>query len=391
MKYRKVPKNGDELSILGYGCMRFPGNIPSVDIDRKKASEQLLMAIDKGINYFDTAWPYHNGDSETFLGEFFTRHNLREQVKIATKLPHWITNSKEEMHEKLNQQLKKLQTDYIDYYLVHNLNIKKWEKAKANGVIEFLDEALSSGKVLNVGFSFHGSGHNFSKIVDDYDWTICQIQYNYLDIKNQAGRKGLEYAASKDIGVIIMEPLRGGNLSKVPPKEIKKLWHKSNYKWTPTEWALRWLWDHPEIICVLSGMTKDEHIVENTRIASEVHSNHLTAEEREMMRRSREIFLDLMKVNCTGCYYCMPCPYGVNIPGCFEYYNSKNTFNDFAGRIQYFMLNGIDSIASKCVKCGKCVPKCPQNINIPKEMSNVEKDMENWTGKIIKFIMKLVK
>ena len=390
MKYRKVPKTGDKISTLGYGCMRFPGAIPSVNINEKKATKQLLLAIDKGINYFDTAWPYHAGNSEKFLGNFLNKYNLREDIYLATKLPHWITSTKKEMHDILNKQLSKLKTDYIDYYLVHNLNLEKWEKAKKNGVLEFLDEAKKSGKIKYTGFSFHGDSKNFHKIINDYNWEMCQIQYNYLDIENQAGLKGLKYAYDKNIAVFIMEPLRGGNLSKEFPKSIKKITKKSNKDYTPTEWALRWLYNHKEITCVLSGMTEKNHIIENCKIADTSDINNMSKKELNIIDEVRKKFLDLMEIDCTGCYYCMPCPYGVNIPGCFEYYNAKNIFNDITARVQYFSLNGIDHLASKCVDCKVCIDKCPQNINIPKELKKVDKDMEDMFGKIIKILYTII-
>ena len=243
MLYREVPKNGDKLSVLGYGCMRLP--VRRQSINEKLAEKQIMYAMDQGVNYFDTAVPYHNGKSEPFLGKVFFKNGCREKIRIATKLPHWSANSRMEMDKILDAQLSKLRTDRIDYYLIHGLGGELWETAKQNGVIEFLDDALKKGKIINAGFSFHGLAQEFNIIVDDYDWTFCQIQYNFLDTKNQAGTAGLQYAASKDMAVIIMEPLRGGNLAKTPPPTVKDIWAKADQKKTPVAWSLGWIWNHP--------------------------------------------------------------------------------------------------------------------------------------------------
>ena len=239
MLYREVPKNGDKLSILGFGAMRLPTRMGK--INEVLAEQQILHSIENGVNYIDTAVPYHNGKSESFLGKILSKNGYRDRVKIATKLPHWTTKSVSEMEEVLSAQLTRLKTDRIDYYLIHNLNGPSWETAKENGVLEFLDRSIANGKILNAGFSYHGLAEDFIQVVDDYNWTFCQIQYNYLDTKNQAGKKGLKYAASKDLAVIIMEPLRGGNLAKTPPPAVSKVWSKSKTKKTPVNWALSWI------------------------------------------------------------------------------------------------------------------------------------------------------
>ena len=306
MLYREVPKNGDKLSALGYGCMRLPVRMQS--INEKLAERQILYALDQGINYFDTAVPYHNGKSEPFLGKVFSKNGYRNRAKIATKLPHWSTHSKEEMDKVLDDQLSNLKTDRIDYYLIHSLVGELWDKAKRSGVLEFLDDALKKGKIVNAGFSFHGLAEEFNEIVDDYDWTFCQIQYNFLDTQNQAGTAGLQYAASKEMAVMIMEPLRGGNLAKTPPPSVQDIWAKADQRKTPVEWSLSWIWNHPEVTVVLSGMNNDDHIAENLAIAANALPNALSEKEVKLVDEAADEFRAVMRVGCTGCQYCMPCP-----------------------------------------------------------------------------------
>ena len=398
MRYREVPKNGDKLSVLGYGCMRLPVRMRS--INEKLAEKQILYAMDQGVNYFDTAVPYHNGKSEPFLGKVLSKNGCREKVKIATKLPHWSANSKEEMDRILNEQLSKLKTDHIDYYLIHGLNGELWQTAKRNGVIEFMDDALKKGKIINAGFSFHGLAQEFNGIADDYDWTFCQIQYNYLDTQNQAGTAGLQYAASKDLAVIIMEPLRGGNLAKTPPSTVKDIWAKADQKKTPVAWSLGWIWNHPEVTVVLSGMNKDSHINENLVLAEKALPNSFSEKEIQLVEDAAAEFRRVMKVGCTGCQYCMPCPAGVNIPSCFECYNSKHAFKDKAAQMMYLFQNGglvtdKPTMASMCVQCEKCLEKCPQHLPIPDLLKDVHEDMEGfmtkpmiWLGKRVMKVRK---
>jgi predicted aldo/keto reductase-like oxidoreductase len=393
MLYRKVPKNGDQLSTLGYGCMRLPSKMGS--IDEKTAERQICSAIDRGINYIDTAVPYHNGKSEPFLGKIMDGSGYRNKVKLATKLPHWAARSKEDMDRILDKQLNDLRTDRIDYYLIHNLNGNSWDDAKENGVREFLDGSLKSGKIVNAGFSYHGGSEDFVQVVDEYDWTFCQIQYNYLDTQNQAGTRGLQYAASKDLAVMVMEPLRGGHLGKTPPPEVKKLWDSSPVKRTPAEWALRWVLNHPEVTVVLSGMNDDRHIEENLNIADTATPGCLTDQEREIVEKVRETFQKIMKVGCTGCQYCMPCPGGVNIPVCFQYFNSRHAFKDKTALLYYLAMNGgvvsdKTSFASQCIKCKICLEKCPQGIPIPDMLDLVAKDMEGILTKPLLFVIKKV-
>ena len=391
MLYRKVPKNGDQLSVLGYGCMRFPVRMKS--INEELAEKQILHAMDRGINYFDTAAPYHNGKSEPFLGKVLSRNNCRDKVKIATKLPHWRARSKTDMDKLLDAQLQKLQTDRIDYYLIHALNGELWETAKRNGVIEFMDGALKQGKIINAGFSFHGLAEDFNPIVDDYDWIFCQIQYNLLDTQNQAGTAGLQYAAARDLAVMIMEPLRGGNLAKTPPPSVQKIWGQADQKKTPIAWSLGWIWNHPEVTVVLSGMNKDAHIEENLALADNARANAYSGKELALVDEVAAEFRRVMRVGCTGCQYCMPCPAGVNIPSCFEWYNSRHAFKDKAAKLMYLFQNGgivtdKPTLASMCVECEKCLEKCPQDLPIPDLLKDVQEDMEGfftkpmiWLGK----------
>jgi predicted aldo/keto reductase-like oxidoreductase len=321
-------------------------------------------------------------------------------VKIATKLPHWSARSKKDMDKILDEQLLKLKTDRIDYYLVHGLGGALWEKAKSKGVIDFLDEALKKGKIINVGFSFHGLAEDFNGIVDDYDWTFCQIQYNFLDTKNQAGTAGLQYAASKDMAVMIMEPLRGGNLAKTPPPSVQDIWAKADHKKTPVEWALRWIWNHPEVTVVLSGMNNDDHIAENLALAEKALPNSLSEKELKLVEEAAAEFRRVMKVGCTGCQYCMPCPAGVNIPSCFDWYNSRHVFKDKRAKLTYVFFNGgigtgKPTLASMCVQCEKCLEKCPQHLPIPDLLEEVKEDMEGIMTKpmiwLIKRVMKVRK
>ncbi len=393
MQYRTVPKNGDRLSILGFGAMRLPGG--QAYINEKEASRQILSSLDAGINYIDTAYPYHNGKSEPFLGKLLKQSGYRDRVRLATKLPHWSVSSPAEMERFLDEQLARLQVDQIDYYLIHNLTGKGWERCRELGVREFLDEALRKGKIRNTGFSYHGSAEDFPGIIDDYDWTLCQIQYNLLDTHNQAGTAGLRYAASRNLAVIIMEPLRGGNLAKTPPPGVRNLWSRSGRDWTPVEWSLRWLWNHPEVTVVLSGMNREEHIRENMRIASEAEADIFTDRDKTLVEEAAGIYRELMKAECTGCQYCMPCPKGVDIPRCFETWNSRHLFRDYQARFVYLaMLGGINApqrgFASQCVQCGLCVKKCPQSLPIPDLLEGVKKDFEGPLTKPLLWIVRRV-
>ena len=383
MLYRKMPKNDDELSILGFGCMRLPVNKDG-SIDNKRAIDQIRLAIDQGVNYLDTAWPYHSGESEPFLGQAL-EDGYREKVKIATKLPSWMVKSRSDMDYFLNKQLEKLRTDHIDYYLLHALNGKSWDKLKGFGVAEFLNQAVADGRIVNAGFSFHGLAEDFIRIIDEYPWLFCQIQYNFLDRENQAGLAGLRYAASKKMGVVVMEPLRGGNIGlPVAPPAVEKIWNQAEKKRTPVEWALRWIWNHPEVTTVLSGMNQEAHIEENLAIANDGEPGSLTASELKLVKQVVHKYQELMKVACTGCGYCMPCPEGVMIPAIFEVYNKMHMFGDeTAARSSYALrMSGEISgqkpgFASQCVECGECMEKCPQQLEIIDYLAAACEEMES--------------
>jgi predicted aldo/keto reductase-like oxidoreductase len=381
MLYRKIPKTGDELSILGFGCMRLASKADG-SIDEDRATRQVRYAIDHGVNYVDTAWPYHMGQSEPFVGRALLG-GYREKVKLATKLPSWLIETREDMDKYLDAQLEKLQTDYIDYYLVHALVGDLWDKVETLGIKEFLTRAKTDGRIRNAGFSFHGASEDFARIVDAYPWDFCQIQYNFLDEKNQAGKKGLEYAASKGLGVVIMEPLRGGNLTKTVPLTIKEIWDEAPVKRTPAEWALRWIWNHPGVTAVLSGMNEEAHVEENLKVADQGRPDSLTGQELALVQRVEKKYRELLKVGCTGCQYCMPCPQGVNIPLCFEEYNNLYMTSNpdgekflYAARLGGAVALGKAEYASQCVQCGECTEKCPQHLEIPALLESVVKELE---------------
>jgi uncharacterized protein len=382
MLYRTMPKNGDQLSILGFGCMRLPADEKGV-IDQNRAIAQIRYAVDQGVNYLDTAWPYHGGHSEALLGQAL-KDGYRGRVKLATKLPLWMIKTRQDMDHYLNEQLARLDTDRIDYYLLHALDGDGWDKLAQLGVRAFLDQALADGRIVNAGSSFHGSAEAFPRIVDAYDWTFCQIQYNYLDEQSQAGTAGLKYAAAKQMGVIVMEPLRGGNLGlpEAPPA-IQAIWDTAQQQRTPVAWALGWLWDHPEVTVVLSGMNEEAHIEENLAMADSALPNSLTEAEQDIIARAAQTYREIMKVGCTGCGYCMPCPAKVMIPPVFEVYNKMHLFgNEAEARFMYAMrmsglvVGGETGYASQCVACGQCVEKCPQQLNIPQHLAAVAEELE---------------
>jgi predicted aldo/keto reductase-like oxidoreductase len=383
MLYRMMPKNGDRLSILGFGCMRLPVQKDG-SIDEVRAIAQIRTTIDQGVNYLDTAWPYHGGQSEPLLAKAL-QNGYREKVKIATKLPSWMIKTRPDMDRYLNAQLEKLATEQIDYYLLHALEGTSWDKLERLGVTDFLNTALADGRIKNAGFSFHGSQEAFKRIVDAYPWTFCQIQYNFLDQEYQAGRAGLEYAAAKAMGVIIMEPLRGGNLGlPTAPPAVAEIWQRAETQRTPVEWALRWVWNHPEVTVVLSGMNEEAHIEENLAIAEAALPGALTAAECELVQAAALTYKRIMKVGCTGCGYCMPCPEGVSIPACFELYNKMHLFGNqaevkfmYARRLSGQISGADPGFASQCVACGECLEKCPQQLEIPDFLASVAEEMED--------------
>ena len=382
MQYRTLVKGSEELSVLGYGCMRFPSR--NGRIDEAKTEEQMLYAIDQGVNYFDTAYPYHGGRSEVVLGKIINKNNLRDKVYIADKLPSFLVRKAEQIEEYFSTQLERLDTSYIDYYLMHMLDsYNSWAKLKEFGIIEFIEKKKAEGSVRHIGFSFHGRPEEFIKILEDYEWDFCQIQFNYLDEYNQAGLAGLEKAYEKGIGVVIMEPLRGGNLAAKAPEKVKERFaaYKEEQR-SPADWALRWIWNHKEVCVVLSGMNVDEHIRENIKVASETTPGSMNVEEEQVVDDVKAIYRELMKVPCTGCNYCMPCPFGVDIPQTFTDYNNKYFFGGMMARLQYIMrvtgmMGTAGSGADKCTGCGKCEKHCPQTIAIRDELKNAHSELDN--------------
>ncbi|MEN6517374.1 MAG: aldo/keto reductase [Methanospirillum sp.] len=374
MQYRRVPKNGDQLSALGFDAMRLPTRRGRIDEER--AAAQIRGAIDRGVNYIDTAVPYHGGESERFLGRAL-QDGYRERVKLATKLPPWSVKTREDMDRILDVQLKKLRTDRIDYYLLHSLEAGHWKRLRDLGVLDFLDAALASGRIRNAGFSFHGDVRTFREIIDAYDWTFCQIQYNFLDETNQAGTEGLRLAASRGIAVMVMEPLRGGMLGGKLPAEVEETYRRTGLDRSGAAWALRWVWNHPEVTVVLSGMNDERHIAENLATCEDALPGAMTPDELATVEAVAASYRRLMKVGCTGCSYCMPCPAGVNIPQCFSLYNalamgdSRLFTRGIYGMSLMGGMAGERADASLCRDCGKCAKVCPQGIAIPDELKKV--------------------
>lgn len=380
MQYRRIVKKGREVSVLGYGCLRFPMKNGKVDVERTKS--QMLRAYENGVNYFDTAYIYHKGKSESILGAFIKEQGIREQVMIADKLPAFLVNKSDQIEKYFYKQLQRLQTHYIDYYLMHMLDsLHSWEKLKDLGILAFINEKKASGEISHIGFSFHGQPDAFIEILEDYPWDFCQIQYNYLDEYNQAGVAGLKRACELGIGVVIMEPLRGGNLAAKAPKKVLALFKQYPVKRTPATWSLRWLWDQAEVGCILSGMNEESHIDENCKTASETLVGCMTPDERQLIESVKKTYDALMKVPCTSCNYCMPCPYGVDIPSTFSDYNDRYFFNGRKAKMNYIgrvtgMVSGVKSGADRCVACGKCERHCPQNIAIIDELKNAHKALD---------------
>ena len=363
MQYRN-DQTGRPISLLGYGCMRFTRKGAGIDLE--KAEREVLAAIGAGVNYFDTAYIYPG--SEAALGEILDRNHCRDQVRIATKLPQYLVRGKGDFERYFSEELRRLRTDHVDFYLMHMLtDVESWHKLEAAGVREWLDAKRAAGQIGQVGFSFHGNTEMFKKLLEVYPWNFCQIQYNYLDEHSQAGRAGLEAAAAKGLPVIIMEPLRGGKLVNLLPPEAKRLFAESPRGWTPAERALRWLWDQPAVTCVLSGMNDLEMIEENCRIADEVQPGALTKEDFALLERVKTAIQQRVKAPCTGCGYCMPCPKGVDIPGAFRCYNEMFTEHKRTGRREYWQVVGLrkePAFATQCVGCGKCESHCPQHLPI---------------------------
>ena len=390
MKYRK-DRHGNDISVLGFGCMRFQQSGGKINME--KTEKQIMGAYRAGVNYYDTAYVY--GGSEAALGEILEKNGIRDKVYIATKLPHYMIRKRDSLEKYFQEQLKRLRTDYIDYYLMHMLtDVATWERLKDLGILEWLEMKKSRGQIRQVGFSYHGNSDMFCSLIDAYDWDFCQIQYNYLDEHSQAGRVGLRYAAGKGLPVIIMEPLRGGKLAGGLPEEAVRLIREHDPVATPAQLAFRWLWDQPEVTCVLSGMNTQKMVWENVKTASASQVGDLTEEEREIIRQVVGMINAKMKVGCTGCRYCMPCPQNVDIPGTFAAYNRRYSDGYVKAVSEYFMCTALrrePSSASGCIGCGKCEMHCPQHIEIRKELKNAAKVLENPLYKVGKKAVKLLK
>jgi len=372
MLYRELGSTGEKISILGLGCMRLPVLNGKYDaVDTNNAISLIRKAIDSGVNYLDTAYPYHNGQSETVIAEAL-KDGYREKVFIADKLPSWLIQKRTDMDHYLNEQLERLQTEQIDFYLLHSVREDYWTNLESLGVLEFLDDAINEGRIKYTGFSFHGELELFFDVIDSYKWDICQVQYNIVDENYQAGKGGIRYASSQGVGVVIMEPLRGGTLVKNVPSEIQEIWDETMIKRSPVEWALKYLWDQEEIDVVLSGMSTYEDLEENLKIAGHGLSNSLMLKEKEIIREVRAAYRERKQVDCTQCGYCMPCKYGVDIPGNFQQLNHAHMFQDVENsRMNYYMLLKEGERASSCIECGECENLCPQMVPIQSTLKKI--------------------
>ncbi len=377
MLYRVNPKNQDKISQLGFGCMRLPKKGTQIDIE--KTTKLIESAIEQGVNYFDTAYIY--GGSEEALGKALSNKGLRDKVKVSTKMPIILCRSGADFDKFFLRQLDRLKTDRIDYYFMHMLcDIASLERLKSFGLFEWIENKKREGKIINIGFSYHGGKIEFKNILDAYDWDFCMIQYNYMDENNQAGRDGLLYANKKGLPVFIMEPLRGGTLVNALPKLAKDVFMSANKERSLAEWSFRWLWNQKEVTMVLSGMNEFSQLDENIKTASDADVGCLAEDEFKVYKKVLEAVNRAIKIPCTGCGYCLPCPQGVDIPTCFSCYNETYSHKYSAGLGRYFLTTGTMSVnqsnASKCVKCGKCERHCPQRIEISKHLSEVSKRME---------------
>ena len=379
MQYRTIKKTGDEISPLGFGAMRLP--LKNGRIDRDEAKKLIYYAIDNGVNFIDTAYLY--GDSESFLGEVLT-DEIRSKVKICTKLPAINIRKYEDMEDILDEQLKRLKIDTIDYYLIHAINLTTFNRLVKKNLIEFIDKAKSDGKIDHVGFSYHGPKEEFESLVDAYDWDIVMVQYNYFDENIQASVEGIEYAALKGMGILVMEPLKGGILAGRMPKEAEEIFKKANPNKSNADWAFEWVLNNRNVTCVLSGMNTIDQLKDNLAIANRTTPLSMSFEDMETVELVKRVMRNSLKINCSTCGYCMPCPQGVNIPECMKIYNEKYLFNHKGLINQSFMdyyqyvggIMGGEGNAGKCNACGKCLRKCPQKLDIISELKKVKKEFE---------------
>ena len=387
MQYVTDPKTGNELSVLGFGCMRFP-------LDRAKTEKLIVAAVDAGVNYFDTAYIY--GNSEATLGGILHKNGLRDKIYLATKLPHQKCRSYDDFDRIFQKQLELLKTDYIDYYLIHNLSdIPSWLRVCDVGLEKWIAEKKSDGQIRQIGFSFHGAQNGFMSLIDAYDWDFCQIQYNYLDENYQAGRAGLRKAHEKGMPVIIMEPLLGGKLATGLPPKAARLFREADTGRSAASWALRWLWDQPEVTVVLSGMNSMEQLDDNLKSAENAKHGMLSEDETKVFVPVIAALREAYKIPCTGCNYCMPCLNGVNIPGCFAAYNTSYAMGLIPGLAQYVTSTGVNHPekqyrAGNCVDCGACEENCPQHIGIAKSLKTVKKRMEPFGFKAALWLVRKI-
>ncbi len=370
--------------------MRFTQTAGKIDL--AKAEREIMEAYNSGVTYYDTAYIYPG--SEAAVGEILERNGIREKVKIATKLPHYLLKKAGDMDRYFNEQLKRLRTDYVDYYLMHMLtDVKTWQRLKDMGILDWLEEKKRTGAIRQIGFSYHGNSDMFCQLLDAYDWDFCQIQYNYMDEHSQAGRTGLMYAAQKGIPVIIMEPLRGGRLVNGLPRKAKEIFAQYEVKRSPAEWAFRWLWNQPQVTCVLSGMNSLEMVQENVKTASEMLPGAFGEREEKLFADVVAAIQSKMRVGCTGCRYCMPCPMHVDIPGTFAAYNRQSAEGRFSALKDYFMCTGVRKDytgPANCIGCGKCEQHCPQHIEIRKELQNAKAALETPVYKVARKVLPLI-
>ncbi len=390
MNYRS-DKYGNQISLLGFGCMRFQKSRGKIDM--VKAEQQIMDAFRGGVNYYDTAYVYPG--SEAAIGEIFEKNNIRDKIYIATKLPHYLIKNLDTLEKLFQEQLTRLRTDHIDYYLMHMLSdIATWNRLCDIGIKEWLADKKKSGAIRQVGFSYHGNSDMFCQLIDAYDWEFCQIQYNYMDEHTQAGRRGLNYAHKKGLPIIIMEPLRGGRLVNNLPEEAKKIFAEYKISHTPAQWAFRWLYNQPEVTCVLSGMNTEEMITDNIQTASTITVGELGPDEEAMLQNVVRAINSRMKVGCTGCGYCMPCPKGVDIPGTFSAYNRRYYDSKHSGFFDYMMCTALrktSTAASNCIGCGKCESHCPQHIEIRAKLKEASKELEGPAYKVVRKIVEILK
>lgn len=400
MQYRTIPKTGEKLSVLAFGCMRLPSRMGrefSSLIDAERAKRQIMEAIELGVNYLDTAYPYHMGASESFLGEHILSGSCRGKVNIATKLPCWMVKSRDDMERIFAKQMEKLSVSTIDYYLLHAIDGRTFRRMAELGVLEFMDKLKSAGKIRNSGFSFHGTKDEFAPIVDSYDWDFAQVQFNILDEHFQAGAEGIDYAAAKGMGVMVMEPLKGGSLVGRLPAEVKKIYDNASVKRAPADWALRWVMNRRGVTTVLSGMNEESQVRQNVSVAESAEPNAMTEAEQEVIAAVREAYMQNLAVRCSECGYCQPCPVGINIPAVFKNLNNYALFSKASARVHHAIYAGVrtkDGLAhwaGSCIGCGRCESLCPQHLpireNLRKAASLMEGPLEKGGAAIARTIM----